>query len=177
NNSGFDAFVNTLITIIGVFCVAASLKSSTYLYHTSASRKIQINYQDGGHKTLFSEYYDVRPSNRNYANFFGGKESFWQKNRSFKNAAYYYGQNQHGYHRLWKESNGQPQAKYLMIQHVKRDANTVVIQKQNPQTTIRLISSQKDPMKFIDQYRDHGRCRFPNEPQIRYYQLNTLTQY
>ena len=166
-----------LIAIISTFCLVASLKSTTYLYHASTSRKVQINYQNSDHETIFSEYYDIRPLNRNYANYFGGKESLWHKNRSFREEAYYYGKNQNGYNRLWKENNGKPLTRYIMIQRIKKNENLIEIKKEKPKVTIQLISSQKDPVKFIDQYRDQGQCYFPNNPQIRYYQLNTLSQY
>lgn len=167
-----------LIVVISVFCIGASLRSSTYLYHTSTSRKVQINYQNRNHQIIFSEYYDIRPLNHNYANFFGGKESFWHKNRSFKNVAYYYGKNHSGYNHLWKESNNnQALAQYIMIQHVNKNRNLIEIRKEKMKEPVRLISDEKDPLKFIDQYRDHGRCVFPNASQIKYYQINTLSQY
>ena len=161
-----------LIVVISIFCVVTSLKSSTYLYHESASRKVQINYQNSNHKTLFSEYYDIRPLNKNYANYFGGKESFWQKNRSFRNIAYFYGKNQEGYNRLWKENNGKPLARYIMVQHINH--NSLKIKARVP---IKFISSQQDSMKFIDAYKDNGKCIYPGKQQVQYYQINTLSQY
>lgn len=166
-----------LLVLVGIFCVAASLRSSTYLYHASSSIKVQINYQDGNHQPLFSEYYDLRPLTTNYANYFGGKESFWRKNRSFKNIAYYYGKNTAGYDRIWKKDDGKPLERYTLIQHIKANHNSFEIKKSNHKAAIIFISNQQDPVRFINEYKDNGKCTFAGEPQIRYYQLNTLSQY
>ncbi|WP_242363884.1 double zinc ribbon domain-containing protein [Limosilactobacillus antri] len=169
-------FGAALVIIAGILSVIGVLSNSTYIFHASAGRKIQISYQDQHHQTIRNEYYDVRTKNRNYANYFGGKHSYWHQQRVFNSTAYYYGTGKQGYRNLWRTRHGKVLARYRLSQRAGARENVTLI-KRAPRQTIRLVSSERNQMKFLDQYNDSGTCHYPGRRDLRYYQLRTFTQY
>lgn len=166
-----------LVVIVGLLSLEGVMKNSTYLFHASVSRKIQISYQDVNHHTVLNEYYDIRNNNRNYANYFGGKSSYWHRQRNFKSTAYFYGSGRSGYNRLWKNYHGKYAARYKMEQKIQEGGKNTILIDRPDQASIKMISDEKNSMKFLDQYSDRGRCIYPYNREIHYYRLNTLTQY
>lgn len=165
-----------LLIIVGILSLVGVLNNSTYIFHASAVRKIQLSYQNQHRQTVLNEYYDVRTRNRNYANYFGGRHSYWHQQRVFKSTAYYYGTGKQGYDNLWRQRHGRPLAKYSLSQQIGPQQNVTLIE--HPRhLTVKLVSSERDRMKFLDQYNDSGTCRYPGKSDIRYYRLRTLTQY
>lgn len=165
-----------LLIIVGILSLVGVLSNSTYIFHASAVRKIQLSYQNQHRQTVLSEYYDVRTRNRDYANYFGGKHSYWHHQRVFKSTAYYYGAGKRGYDNLWRQRRARPLAKYSLSQQIGPQQNVTLIE-HSRHLTVKLISSERDRMKFLDQYNDSGTCRYPGKSDIRYYRLRTLTQY
>lgn len=165
-----------LLIIVGILSLVGVLNNSTYIFHASAVRKIQLSYQNQHRQTVLNEYYDVHTRNRNYANYFGGRHSYWHQQRVFKSTAYYYGTGKQGYDNLWRQRHGRPLAKYSLSQQIGPQQNVTLIE--HPRhLTVKLVSSERDRMKFLDQYNDSGTCRYPGKSDIRYYRLRTLTQY